>query len=90
MPGPARRLLLAACIAFMFEGACLGLGEGDLQWPFIANAGGAVTVVIQVTMMTWESAGTAATATPTPGMEAAVAIADATRIPGAMTTEGYC
>jgi hypothetical protein len=28
---PARRLLLAACIAVMFKGACLGLGEGE--WP---------------------------------------------------------
>ena len=28
---PARRLLLAACIAVMLEGACLGLGEWD--WP---------------------------------------------------------
>jgi hypothetical protein len=49
---PARRLLVAACIAVMFEGACLGLGEGDLRWPFTASAGGAVTVAIQVTMMT--------------------------------------
>ena len=26
---PARRLLLAACIAVMLEGACLGLGKWD-------------------------------------------------------------
>ena len=53
----------------------------------LPRGAGMATGDIRVTM-TGEAAGTAATATRTPGMESAVAIADATRIPGAMTTEG--
>ena len=48
---------------------------------------GMATGDIRVTM-TGESAGTASTATRTPGMESVLAIADATLIPGTMTTEG--